>query len=110
MQLIKAGIANLEISWTPVPTGRFIESIKYKRMKNIYHSIPADSYILQIQRIETPAEQAPPPPPVPVSQTPLAIPVQNPIAPSSSQLQSISASLFATKSPHAGKNHWKSSI
>jgi hypothetical protein len=24
VQLLKAGIGNLEISWTPVPTGKFI--------------------------------------------------------------------------------------
>ncbi|CAF1609027.1 unnamed protein product, partial [Adineta ricciae] len=72
VQLLKAGIGNLEISWTTVPT--------------------ADSYILQIQRVDTPVEQLPP--------TPTILP-QTPINPPSMPLQSISASLFASKSPQS---------
>jgi len=73
VQLLKAGIGNLEISWSSVPT--------------------ADSYILQIQRIETPVEQGTA---VPLLSTP-----QTPIHPPSIPLQSISASLFASKSPQS---------
>ncbi|CAF5177530.1 unnamed protein product, partial [Rotaria magnacalcarata] len=65
VQLLKAGIGNLEITWNPVPT--------------------ADSYILQIQRFEAPIEQPPP-----TSLNPISLP-----------LQSISASLFASKSPQS---------
>ncbi|CAF0759351.1 unnamed protein product [Adineta steineri] len=72
VQLLKAGIGNLEISWNPVPT--------------------ADSYILQIQRFEAPIEQLPATPPI-ISQAS--------INPSSIPLQSISASLFASKSPQS---------
>ncbi|CAF0875389.1 unnamed protein product [Rotaria sordida] len=72
VQLLKAGIGNLEISWNPVPT--------------------ADSYILQIQRFEAPIEQSHPAP---------SITSQTPINPSSIPLQSISASLFASKSPQS---------
>ncbi|UJR35410.1 hypothetical protein I4U23_028167 [Adineta vaga] len=72
VQLLKAGIGNLEISWTPVST--------------------ADSYILQIQRMDTPVEQLPLTP---------TIPSQTPINPPSIPLQSISASLFASKSPQS---------
>ncbi|CAF0870931.1 unnamed protein product [Rotaria sordida] len=72
VQLLKAGIGNLEISWSPVPT--------------------ADSYILQIQRFEAPIEQSHPAP---------SITSQTPINPSSIPLQSISASLFASKSPQS---------
>ncbi|CAF2762547.1 unnamed protein product [Rotaria sp. Silwood2] len=72
VQLLKAGIGNLEVSWNPVPT--------------------ADSYILQIQRFEAPIEQPPPAPSI-TSQTPINSP--------SIPLQSISASLFASKSPQS---------
>ncbi|CAF2375782.1 unnamed protein product [Rotaria sp. Silwood2] len=76
VQLLKAGIGNLEVSWNPVPT--------------------ADSYILQIQRFEAPVEQPPPTPPVlPVTSQP------PPIHPPPLPLQSISASLFASKSPQS---------
>jgi hypothetical protein len=27
VQLLKAGIGNLELSWTPIPTGKFISKI-----------------------------------------------------------------------------------
>jgi hypothetical protein len=54
----------------------------------------ADSYILQIQRFEAPVEQ-PPATPLVASQTH--------VNPSSIPLQSISASLFASKSPQSGK-------
>jgi hypothetical protein len=57
----------------------------------------ADSYILQIQRFEAPVEQ-----PLPVPPT-LPAAFQPPIHPPSLPLQSISASLFASKSPQSGK-------
>ncbi|CAF4488939.1 unnamed protein product [Rotaria sp. Silwood1] len=72
VQLLKAGIGNLEVSWNPLPT--------------------ADSYILQIQRFEAPIEQPPPAP---------SITSQTSINPPSIPLQSISASLFASKSPQS---------
>ncbi|CAF0827722.1 unnamed protein product [Rotaria sp. Silwood1] len=76
VQLLKAGIGNLEVSWNPVPT--------------------ADSYILQIQRFEAPVEQPPPTLPVlPVTSQPPSI------HPPPLPLQSISASLFASKSPQS---------
>jgi hypothetical protein len=56
----------------------------------------ADSYILQIQRFEAPIEQLPSTPSI-ISQTP--------INSASIPLQSISASLFASKSPQSGKKH-----
>ncbi|UJR10483.1 hypothetical protein I4U23_014687 [Adineta vaga] len=74
VQLLKAGIGNLEISWTPVPT--------------------ADSYILQIQRIETPVE--PPSPALSILPT-TSHSSNSSILP----LSSISASLFASKSPQS---------
>ncbi|CAF4751750.1 unnamed protein product, partial [Rotaria magnacalcarata] len=52
VQLLKAGIGNLEITWNPVPT--------------------ADSYILQIQRFEAPIEQPPP-----TSLNPISLPLQS---------------------------------
>jgi hypothetical protein len=57
----------------------------------------ADSYILQIQRFEAPIEQAPSAPPI------IPAPSQTPVHPPSLPLQSISASLFASKSPQSGK-------
>ncbi len=53
--------------------------------------------ILQIQRFEAPVEQ-----PLPVPPT-LPAAFQPPIHPPSLPLQSISASLFASKSPQSGK-------
>jgi len=52
----------------------------------------ADSYILQIQRFEAPIEQPPSTP---------SVSSQIPLNPSSIPLQSISASLFASKSPQS---------
>ncbi|CAF3386139.1 unnamed protein product [Rotaria socialis] len=76
VQLLKAGIGNLEVSWNPVPT--------------------ADSYILQIQRFEAPVEQPP------SSSSILPVTSHPPtIHPPSLPLQSISASLFASKSPQS---------
>ncbi|CAF1332734.1 unnamed protein product [Rotaria sordida] len=76
VQLLKAGIGNLEVSWNSVQT--------------------ADSYILQIQRFEAPVEQPPLTPPVlPVTSQP------PPLHPPPLPLQSISASLFASKSPQS---------
>jgi len=78
VQLVKAGIANLEISWTSVPT--------------------ADSYIIQIQRVETPIEPTTPVIPAPVSTpTPTVLPPPLPPPPQSLPLQSI----FASKSPQS---------
>ncbi len=93
VQLLKAGIGNLELSWTPIPTGKFI-SKTYIFTK--FLDFLADSYILQIQRFEAPIEQTPSTPTVP-SQTTLNHP--------SIPLQSISASLFASKSPQSGKRN-----
>jgi hypothetical protein len=53
-----------------------------------FFDLIADSYILQIQRFEAPIEQ------------PSSVPSLNS---SSIPLQSISASLFASKSPQSGK-------
>lgn len=64
--------------------------------KNDLYSPIADSYILQIQRCETPVEQLPLTPTIPSQ-----ISLNNPSLP----LQSISASLFATKSPQSGTIH-----
>jgi len=91
VQLLKAGIGNLEVSWNPVPTGMLIIE---KRFHMIWYFI-ADSYILQIQRFEAPIEQ--PPSALPTLPTPSIHP--SPSLP----LQSISASLFASKSPQSGK-------
>ena len=90
VQLLKAGIGNLEVSWNPVPTGML--TIVETYLKYAF-DFQADSYILQIQRFEAPVEQTPSTPPVlPVTSQPSNLP-----------LPSIPASLFASKSPQSGR-------
>ena len=96
VQLLKAGIGNLEVSWNPVSTGKN-EILEINQFALFFFL--ADSYILQIQRFEAPADQTSLPPPILPTIATAATPT--PVNPTTLPLQSISASLFASKSPQS---------